>query len=69
MTEARTTLRAFAVVGVAVERSGDPESWVNVKKVVYTREAAVDAIERLGKKDPTHRYFMLATNIEPLGCR
>ncbi len=67
MSEARTTLRAFAVVSVALERSGDPESWVSVKKVVYTREAAVDTIERLVKKDPTHQYFMVGTKIEPLG--
>ncbi len=65
--QARTTLRAFAVVGVAVERTGDPENWVTVKKIVYTREAAVDAIERLGKADASRQYFMLATQIESLG--
>ena len=45
MTEPRTNIHAFAVVGVASDRRGEPSSWVIVKKVVYSREAADAADE------------------------
>ncbi len=67
MTEARTNLRAFAMVGVADDRSGAPETWVVVKKIVYTKEAADAAVEKANAKGDGHTYFLQTTSIEPLG--
>lgn len=67
MSGARTNVHAFAVVGVADERVGNPSSWIVVKKVVYTREAADEAVEKLNGKDDGRRYFWQSTSLEPMG--
>ncbi len=66
MTEARTILRAFAIVGVADDRAGDPSTWVVVKKIVYTRDAADAAVEKGNAKGDGRKYFWQQTSIEPL---
>ena len=66
MTDARTNLRAFAIVGVADERTGDPSTWVVVKKVVYTKDAADAAVEKGSAKGDGRKYFWQQTSIEPL---
>jgi hypothetical protein len=66
MTEARTNLRAFAIIGIAEERSGAPDTWVVVKKVVYTKEAADASVEKSNAKADGRTYFWQSTSIEPL---
>ena len=67
MTEARTNLRVFAGVGVAEDRSAEPDQWITVRKIVYTREAADAAVEKLMAKGDGRRYFWQLTSIEPMG--
>lgn len=67
MTEGRTNLRVYAIVGVAEDRAGEPDSWVTVRKIVYTREAADAAIDKLNAKGEGKRYFWQLTSIEPMG--
>ena len=64
---AKTNLRAFAVVGVAEERIGSPATWVVVKKVVYTREAAEESVTKLNGKQDGRTYFWQPTSLQPLG--
>ena len=66
MTDARTNLRAFAIIGVAAERTGAPDTWVVVKKVVYTKEQADAAVEKGNAKADGRTYFWQLTSIEPL---
>jgi hypothetical protein len=63
---ARTTLRGFAIVGVVDERDGKPDTWIVVKKVVYTREAAEATVERYNKKNDGRTYFWQPTSIDPV---
>lgn len=65
--DARTNLRVYAVVGVADDRTADAEALVTVRKIVYTREAADDVVERLNAKADGKKYFWQLTSIEPLG--
>jgi hypothetical protein len=63
---ARTNIHAFAIIGVANERAGDPSTWVVVKKVVYTREAAESTVERFNSKNDGRVYFWQSTSLEPV---
>ena len=65
MSGARTNIHAFAIVGVANERTGEPSMWVVVKKVVYTREAAESTVERFNAKNDGRTYFWQSTSLEP----
>jgi hypothetical protein len=66
VTEARTNIHAFAVIGVGPEREGDPSTWVTVKKIVYSREAAEASVERLVARGDGRTYFWQSTSVEPL---
>jgi hypothetical protein len=66
VTDARTNVRAFAIIGVANERAGGPDAWIVVKKVVYTRDAAVESVEKLNAKADGRTYFWQQTALEPL---
>lgn len=67
MSEARTTVQAFAIVGVAEERIGNPAGWIVVKKVVYTREQAEISAAKLNAKGDGRAYFWQLTSLEPIG--
>jgi hypothetical protein len=67
MREARTNLRVFVVLGVAADRSIEPGKLVNARKVVYTKEAADAAVEKLNAAKAGSDYFWLLTSIEPSG--
>ena len=66
MSGARTNLHAFAIVGVAHERIGNPAGWIVVKKVVYTREIAEATVAKLNDKDDGRAYFWQSTSLEPM---
>lgn len=67
MSGARTKIHAFAIVGVAEERIGNPASSIVVKKVVYSREAAEESVQKLNDKEDGRSYFWQSTSLEPLG--
>lgn len=67
MREARTNLRVFVVLGILADRSAEPGKLVNARKVVYTKEAADAAVEKLNAANDGSHYFWQLTSIEPIG--
>lgn len=65
MSGARTFVHAFAIVGVAEERIGNPAGWITVKKIVYAKEVAEALVAKYNAKGDGRSYFWQATSLEP----